>query len=139
MRRRSPAFGWHHTGDIGYKDSDGYIYIVDRKKEMIISGGFNIFPREVEQAVMSHPSVQDCAVIGIPDPKWGEAVIAAIELRPGGAFDEQALIAHCKARLGSVKSPKSITVADSLPRSGVGKVLRREVRAPYWIGQRRMV
>lgn len=133
------AGGWHHTGDIGYKDADGFIYIVDRKKELIITGGFNVFPREVEQVVMSHPSVQDCAVVGIPDEKWGEAVMAAVELRAGAVFDEQALIAHCKAQLGSVKAPKSIKVVETLPRSGVGKVLRREVRAPYWAGRTRLV
>jgi acyl-CoA synthetase (AMP-forming)/AMP-acid ligase II len=132
-------YGWHHTSDIGYKDEDGYIYIVDRKKDMIISGGFNIFPGEVEQAMLSHPSVQDCAVVGIPDQKWGEAVLAAIELKPGAEFDEAQIIAFCKDKLGSVKAPKFVKVVDSLPRSTVGKVLRREIRAQYWANQERLV
>jgi acyl-CoA synthetase (AMP-forming)/AMP-acid ligase II len=130
--RQAQLFGWHHTGDIGFKDEDGFIYVVDRKKEMIISGGFNIFPREVEQVVMTHPAIQDCAVVGIPDPKWGEAVLAAVELRPGAELDVEQLLAHCRSRLGGLKTPKSIAIVDRLPRSSVGKVLRREVRAPYW-------
>jgi acyl-CoA synthetase (AMP-forming)/AMP-acid ligase II len=133
------AFGWHHTGDVGYKDEDGFFYIVDRKKDMIITGGFNVFPAEIEQAVLSHPSVQDCAVVGIPDPKWGEAVLAAVELKPGACFDEVGIIEHCKSRLGGVKAPKTITAVASLPRSSVGKVLRREVRAPYWVNHSRAV
>ena len=91
QRRRRPreasAFGWHHTGDIGVIDEDGFVYIVDRKKDMIISGGFNVFPSEVEQVLWSHPAVQDCAVIGVPDEKWGEAVKAVVELKPGAAGD----------------------------------------------------
>jgi len=130
--RQAQLYGWHHTGDIGFKDEDGFIYVVDRKKEMIISGGFNIFPREVEQVVMTHPAIQDCAVVGVPHPKWGEAVMAAVELRPGARLDVEQLLAHCRARLGGMKTPKSIAIVDRLPRSSVGKVLRREVRAPYW-------
>ncbi|HET7085599.1 MAG TPA: AMP-binding protein [Rhizomicrobium sp.] len=137
--RQAQLFGWHHTGDIGTKDEDGYIYVVDRKKEMIISGGFNIFPREVEQVVMTHPAVQDCAVVGIPDDKWGEAVMAAVELRPGRSLDSAELLAHCRARLGGLKAPKSVTIIASLPRNSAGKVLRREVRAPYWAGRSRQV
>jgi acyl-CoA synthetase (AMP-forming)/AMP-acid ligase II len=130
--RQAQLHGWHHTGDIGFKDEEGFIYVVDRKKEMIISGGFNIFPREIEQVVMTHPAIQDCAVVGIPDPKWGEAVMAAVELRSGAKLDVEQLLAHCRARLGGMKTPKSIAIVDRLPRSGAGKVLRREVRAPYW-------
>lgn len=133
------AFGWHHTGDIGYRDSEGFVYIIDRKKEMIISGGFNIFPGEVEQALLGHPSVKDCAVVGVPDDKWGEAVLAAVELRPGHALDEAALIQFCKERVGSIKAPKKVVQIDALPRSLVGKVLRREVRAPYWTHLNRKV
>lgn len=137
--REAGAFGWHHTGDIGYRDSDGFLYIIDRKKEMIISGGFNIFPAEVEQALLGHPSIQDCAVVGVPDEKWGEAVLAAVELRPDHALDEAGLIQFCKERVGSVKAPKKIVQVDVLPRSAVGKVLRREVRAPYWVHLNRKV
>lgn len=133
------SLGWHHTGDIGYRDDDGFIYIVDRKKDMIISGGFNLFSTEIEQAVMAHPAVQDCAVVGIPDEKWGEAVLAAVELKPHSVFDEAEMIRFCKERIGSLKSPKKIVVVDALPRSTVGKVLRREVRAPYWVGQKRAI
>jgi acyl-CoA synthetase (AMP-forming)/AMP-acid ligase II len=112
---------------------------VDRKKDMIITGGFNVFPAEVEQAVLSHPSVLDCAVVGIPDPKWGEAVLAAVELKAGVSLDEAAIIEHCKNRLGSMKAPKTVKAVASLPRSPVGKVLRREVRAPYWFNHTRAV
>ncbi|MCY0854672.1 AMP-binding protein [Cupriavidus sp. D39] len=115
-------FGWHHTGDIGFKDADGFIYIVDRKKDMIISGGFNVFPAEVEQVLMAHQTVKDCAVVGVPDDKWGEAVLAVVELLPGAEFDEAALIAYTKQHLGSVKAPKKIQVMEALPRSAVGKV-----------------
>lgn len=137
--REASAFGWHHTGDIGYRDSDGFVYIIDRKKEMIISGGFNIFPGEVEQALQGHPSIKDCAVVGVPDDKWGEAVLAAVELRPGHALDEAAVIQFCKDRVGSIKAPKKVVQIDALPRSTVGKVLRREVRAPYWAHLNRKV
>jgi acyl-CoA synthetase (AMP-forming)/AMP-acid ligase II len=125
-------FGWHHTGDIGMRDADGYFYVVDRKKDMIISGGFNIYPAEVEQALIAHPAVQDCAVIGIPDEKWGEAVVAVIELRGGVVFAEGEMLAFARERLGPVKTPKRIEVRDTLPRTNAGKVSRAELRRPYW-------
>ena len=121
-------FGWHHTGDIGYVNEEGYLFINDRKRDMIISGGFNIFPFEIEQALFAHPCVQECAVVGVFDDKWGEAVTGVIELVPGARFDEQELIAFCKDALGSMKAPKSIVVTDSLPRSTAGKVLKRKLR-----------
>jgi acyl-CoA synthetase (AMP-forming)/AMP-acid ligase II len=130
--RESRAFGWHHTGDIGYKDEDGYVYLVDRKKDMIITGGFNVFPSEVEHAILTHPQVLDCAVIGVPDEKWGEAVKAVLQLKPGATIDEGALLGAVKAKLGSVKTPKSIEIWPDLPRSPVGKVLKREIRKPFW-------
>ena len=133
------AFGWHHTGDIGYKDEEGYVYIVDRKKDMIISGGFNIYPSEVEQAIMAHPAVQECAVIGVPDDKWGEAVKAVIEVKPGMQVAESELIAFCKERIGSVKAPKSVEIWDALPRSAIGKVLKKEVRKKFWEGRTRLI
>ena len=133
------AHGWHRTGDIGFKDADGYVYLIDRKKDIIISGGFNVFPGEVEQAVLAHQAVKDCAVVGRPDPKWGEAVHAAIEIKDGASFDEAEFIAFCKERLGSLKAPKSVSIEENLPRSTVGKVLRREVRARYWIGKERAI
>jgi acyl-CoA synthetase (AMP-forming)/AMP-acid ligase II len=124
--------GWLHTGDVGHLDAEGYLHITDRKKDMIISGGFNVFPSEVEQVIWSHPAVLDCAVIGVPDEKWGEAVKAVIELKPGAAVDPEEIIALCKDRLGSVKAPKSVDFVSSLPRSPVGKVLKKDIRANYW-------
>lgn len=133
------GFGWHHTGDIGWKDAEGYIYIVDRKRDMIISGGFNIFTTEVEAALMAHPAVLNCAVIGVPDDKWGEAVKAVVELKPGERAEPDEMIAHCKAALGSVKSPKTIDIWDELPRSPVGKILKRSIRDRFWSNQNRAV
>ncbi len=133
------AHGWHHTGDIGYKDEDGYIYIVDRKKDMIISGGLNVFPIEIERVIWSHPAVQDCAVIGVPDEKWGEAVKAVVELKTGETLDEAAVIALCKSRLSAYKAPKTVEFWDELPRSGVGKVLKRKVRERFWEGHARKI
>lgn len=131
--------GWHHTGDIGYIDEDGYIYIVDRIRDMVVSGGFNIFPFEVEQVLMKHPAVQDCAVIGVPHEKWGEAVKAVVQLVPGREASEEELIAFAKEELGGMKAPKSVDFIDDLPRSAVGKVLKREIRKPYWEGRERAV
>jgi acyl-CoA synthetase (AMP-forming)/AMP-acid ligase II len=133
------AHGWHHTGDIGLRDADGYVYVTDRMRDMIVSGGFNIFPFEIEGVLLGHPAVQDCAVIGVPDPKWGEAVKACVQLKPGLAASEQELIAACKRALGSMKAPKSVDFIADLPRSPVGKVLKRELRAPYWAGRERQV
>jgi acyl-CoA synthetase (AMP-forming)/AMP-acid ligase II len=133
------TFGWHHTGDLAYRDEEGYIYICDRKKEMIITGGFNVFPFEIEQVILSHEAVQDCAVVGVPDEKWGESVKAVVELKRGHFVSEADLIALCKQRLGSVKAPKSVDYSDSLPRSPVGKVMRRAVRDRYWAGKSRQV
>ena len=122
-------FGWHHTGDIGYLDDEGYLFIVDRLKDMIITGGFNVYSAEVEQALMQHPAVRDCAVIGLPDEKWGERVTAVLQLQPGRTASGADLIAFTKARIGSVKAPKSIELWPELPRSRVGKILKAEVRA----------
>jgi acyl-CoA synthetase (AMP-forming)/AMP-acid ligase II len=132
-------FGWLHTGDIGRRDADGFFYITDRKRDMIISGGFNIFPFEVESALMEHPSVQDCAVIGVPDEKWGEAVKACVQLKQGSNAGADELISFAKERIGSMKAPKSIDFIADLPRSPVGKVLKRDLRAPYWQGRTRAV
>jgi acyl-CoA synthetase (AMP-forming)/AMP-acid ligase II len=133
------SFGWHHTGDIGLIDDDGYVYIVDRKKDMIISGGFNIYPSEVEQVLWAHPAVRDCAVIGVPDDKWGEAVKAVVELKPGSQAAAVELIVWCKEKLGGVKAPKTVEFVDALPRSPVGKVLKSTLRAPYWEGRERAI
>jgi acyl-CoA synthetase (AMP-forming)/AMP-acid ligase II len=123
------AHGWHHTGDIGYLDEEGFLHIVDRAKDMVITGGFNVYSTEVEQALMAHPDVQDCAVIGLPDEKWGERVVAVLQLRPGAAGDVDEITAFVKARIGSVKAPKQVEVWVDLPRSKVGKVLKSDIRA----------
>ncbi|MFI5891608.1 AMP-binding protein [Actinoplanes sp. NPDC051513] len=123
------AHGWHHTGDIGYLDDDNYLFIVDRAKDMVITGGFNVYSTEVEQALMQHPAVQDCAVIGLPDDKWGERVTAILQLRSGATADKQEVAAFVKERIGSVKTPKQIEIWDDLPRSKVGKILKADLRA----------
>lgn len=131
--------GWLHTGDIGYLDADGYLHITDRKKDMIISGGFNVYPSEVEQVIWSHPKVQDCAVIGVPDAEWGEAVKAVVELNPGETVNVGELIALCKSALGSVRSPKTVDLVQALPRSPVGKVLKKDLREKYWADASRTI
>ncbi len=131
--------GWLHTGDVGYCDADGYYYIVDRLKDLIVSGGFNIAPSEVERVLWSHPAVNDCAVIGVPDDVWGESVMAVVELKPGADWDSDAVLAWCRERLGAMKAPKSIQVWEALPRSAVGKVLKRDIREQFWQGRSRRV
>ncbi len=121
--------GWHHTGDIGRIDEHGYLFIVDRAKDMIISGGFNVYSVEVEQALLQHPDVMDSAVFGLPDEKWGEAVVAVLQLQAGRSVQADEVIAFVKARIGSVKAPKRVEVWPDLPRSKVGKVLKKEIRA----------
>ncbi|MEU4289682.1 long-chain fatty acid--CoA ligase [Kribbella sp. NPDC026596] len=123
------AYGWHHTGDIGYLDGENYLYIVDRAKDMIITGGFNVYSTEVEQALMAHPAVQDCAVVGRPDEKWGERVVAVVQLQPDASVEAAELIAFAKERIGSVKAPKDVLVWSDLPRSKVGKVLKPDIKA----------
>ncbi len=122
------AHGWHHTGDIGYLDDAGYLFLVDRAKDMVITGGFNVYSTEVEQALMEHPAIADCAVIGLPDPKWGERVTAVLQVRTGHTLDLAEITDFVKQRLGSVKAPKQIEVWDDLPRSKVGKVLKSEIK-----------
>jgi fatty-acyl-CoA synthase len=121
-------FGWHHTGDIGYLDDDGFLFLVDRAKDMIISGGFNVYSAEVERALMAHPGVQDCAVIGLPDEKWGERVVAVLQPRPGGTLDADEVRAFVKERIGAVKAPKQVEIWPDLPRSKIGKVVKPEIR-----------
>ncbi len=128
-------YGWHHTGDIGYLDQDNYLFIVDRAKDMIISGGFNVYSAEVEQVLLAHPAVQDCAVIGLPDEKWGERVTAVLQLRPGHAVTADDVRSFVKDRLGTVKAPKQVEIWPDLPRSKVGKVLKPEIKAHFRVGQ----
>ena len=133
------SHGWHHTGDIGYIDEHGYVYIVDRKKDMIISGGFNVYSAEVEAGIMALHQVQECAVIGVPDDKWGEAVKALVVLRHNELLTESEVIAHCKAKLGGVKSPKSVEFVAEIPKTPAGKVDRKAMRKQYWIAVDRAV
>jgi fatty-acyl-CoA synthase len=131
--------GWLHTGDVAVQDEEGYYYILDRTKDMIISGGFNIYPREVEDALMSHGAVASAAVIGVPDDKWGEAVKAFVVLKAGAAADFESLHAHVKARRGGPWAPKSIDFVEAIAVTGLGKVDRKALRAPYWQGRSRGV
>ena len=133
------TFGWHHTGDVGYRDEHGYFYIVDRKKDMIISGGFNVFSGEVETAIMAMPQAYECAVIGVPHETWGEAVKALIVVRQGASLSEEEVIAHCKKKLGGVKAPKSVEFRAEIPKTPAGKIDRKSLRAPYWQGAERAV
>jgi len=123
--------GWLYTGDLGYYDETGHIYLVDRKKDMIISGGENVYPREVEEVLYQHPAVAEVAVIGIPDPYWIETVHAVVVLKPGAAVDQQAMIDFCKERLARYKAPKSVDFVEMLPKSPQGKILKRELRKSY--------
>ncbi|MDB2621543.1 AMP-binding protein [Porticoccaceae bacterium] len=131
--------GWFHTGDAGYLDEDGYLYIHDRIKDMIVSGGENVYPAEVENALFDHEAVGDVAVIGVPDEKWGEAVKAVIVLKPGMAATEDEIIAHSRTKIAGYKVPKSIDFTDVLPRNPTGKLLKRELREPYWQGKERQI
>jgi len=130
---------WLHTGDIGRSDERGYLYILDRKKDMIVSGGFNIYPRDVEDVIATHPEVAMACVIGVPDSKWGEAVCALVVARPGARLEAEALIQLVKARKGSAHAPKRVEFVDALPLTPVGKVDKKVVRARYWADQQRMV
>ncbi|NGQ95197.1 long-chain fatty acid--CoA ligase [Brevibacillus sp. SYP-B805] len=131
--------GWLRTGDVGYMDEHGYLYILDRTKDMIISGGNNIYPREVEEVLLCHPAVQEVCVFGVPDPEWGEAVKAVVVLRPGHEAAEEELIAFCRDHLASYKKPRSVDFLEELPKNAYGKVLKRELRARYWEGNARLV
>jgi len=126
------TFGWHHTGDVGYRDKDGFIYIVDRKKDMIITGGFNVFSAEVEAGAMELPEVRECAVIGVPDEKWGEAIRAIVVPAAGASITPEQVIAHLRKRLGGVKAPKAVEFWDAIPRTPAGKMDKKAIRAKYW-------
>ena len=131
--------GWLHTGDVARADERGYLYIVDRKKDMIVSGGFNIFPREVEDVLSSHPDVAMAAVIGVPHEKWGEAVTALIVAKAGTNPSAEALMQLVKDRKGGPHAPKQVEFVDALPLTAVGKVDKKVLRAKYWAGQARQV
>ncbi len=131
--------GWLHTGDLGKMDEEGFIYLVDRAKDMIISGGFNVDPREVEDVLSDHPSVAHCAVIGVPDEKWGERVLGAVVPRPGENVSEEELIDLVKDRKGVVHAPKEIMIVNELPLTALGKTDKKALRADFWAGHSRMV
>ncbi len=131
--------GWLHTGDVGYMDEGGYLFIMDRSKDMIISAGENIYPREIEEVIIQHPAVREVAVIGVPDPTWGEAVKAVVSLVPGKSAREEDLITFCKDNIASYKKPKSIDFMDELPKNNYGKIMKRELRERYWTGRERRV
>ncbi len=137
--RQTIVNGWLHTGDIGCYDEAGYIYIVDRKKDMIITGGENVFPREVEEVLYRHPSVQEAAVIGIPDPYWVEKVHAVVSTKKGANCTAEELIALCKQNLASYKAPKSVEFMDALPKNAAGKIMKRELREKYWASSERKI
>ncbi len=131
--------GWCHTGDLARMDDEGYLYIVDRKKDMIISGGFNVYPTEVEQALYQHPDVYEACVFGVPDEVWGESIKAAVVLKPGAQASTESLAAHCKALLADFKKPRSIELLPGLPKNANGKISRKDLKDPYWSGSQRRV
>jgi acyl-CoA synthetase (AMP-forming)/AMP-acid ligase II len=126
--------GWVHTGDLGYFDSEGYIFLVDRKRDVIISGAFNIYPKEIEDVIVTHPKVKEVAVIGVPDEKWGEAVKAVVVPKKGVEVTEQEIIDYCRDHMASFKKPKTVDVIEKLPRNPYGKILKTVLREPYWKG-----
>ena len=130
---------WFHTGDAGYMDEDGYVFIYDRVKDMIVSGGENIYPAEVESALFGHPAVADVAVIGVPDAQWGEAVKAIVVKKPGADIGVKELIDYARERIAGYKVPRSVDFVEALPRNPSGKILKRELRKPYWENQERQV
>jgi long-chain acyl-CoA synthetase len=131
--------GWLRTGDAGFLDDDGYLFLHDRIKDMIVSGGENIYPAEVENVLLAVPGVADAAVIGVPDDTWGETVKAIVVPGPGAELDAETVIAFCRDRLAHYKCPTSVDFSDVLPRNPSGKILKRELREPYWVGRERRV
>ena len=131
--------GWLHTGDMGYLDERGYLYIMDRSKDMIITGGENVYPREIEEVLIRHDAVHEVAVIGVPDPKWGEAIKAVVALVPGATISASELIDFCKDHVASYKKPKTVDFVTELPKNNYGKIMKRELRAKYWQERERKV
>jgi long-chain acyl-CoA synthetase len=131
--------GYLHTGDIGQIDAGGFVYVVDRLKEMIVSGGENIYSREVENALMSHPAVLEAAVVGAPDPRWGEAVVAFVVKRPGQDVTAEAIIQHCRNAIAPYKRPREVHFIDALPKLPNGKIEKFKLRAPLWEGHSRAI
>jgi acyl-CoA synthetase (AMP-forming)/AMP-acid ligase II len=131
--------GWLHSGDVGRMDEDGYFYIVDRIKDLIIRGGHNLAPSEVETVLYSHPAVLDAAVVGTPDDKWGEAVLALVTLKPGATASADELLALCRAsKLSSIKQPERVQIIATMPRNTIGKIDKKALREPFWAGRRQV-
>ncbi|MDH3641774.1 MAG: AMP-binding protein, partial [Gammaproteobacteria bacterium] len=131
--------GWMHTGDMGYRNADGYLFITDRKKDMIVTGGENVYPREVEDVLFEHPDVLEAAVIGVPDERWGERVHAVLVPAAGVALNADGVLSFARDRLAGYKVPKTAEVMAELPKNATGKVLKKELRAPWWEDQARDV
>ncbi len=131
--------GWYHTGDMGYLDRDGYIYLTDRKADMIISGGENVYPKEVEDVIYTHPAVKECAVVSAPAEGWGEIVHAVVVLKDGQSATEQEIIDHCKKTLAGYKCPKAVSFWDDLPKTIIGKITKKEIKRKFWTGNERMI
>jgi acyl-CoA synthetase (AMP-forming)/AMP-acid ligase II len=131
--------GWLHTGDLGYLDEQGYLFLMDRSKDLIISGGENIYPREIEEVLVQHPTVDEVAVIGVPDPEWGESVKAVVALMPGCSVTPEELIDFCRGHIASYKKPRSIDFIAEIPKNNYGKIVKHELRAPYWQDKNRQV
>jgi acyl-CoA synthetase (AMP-forming)/AMP-acid ligase II len=131
--------GWYHTGDMGFMDKDGYIYMTDRKADMIISGGENVYPKEVEDVIYTHPTVRECTVVSSPSEGWGEIVRAVVVLKPGMSATEQEIIDHCKRILAGYKCPKAVSFWDDLPKTIVGKIMKKEIKQKFWEGKDRMI
>jgi acyl-CoA synthetase (AMP-forming)/AMP-acid ligase II len=137
--KKSIKKGWLYTGDMAVIDEEGYVTIVDRKKDMILTGGENVYSTEVENVLYMHTAILECAVVGVPDPKWGEAVKAIVVLKPGQRVTEQEIIQFCKEKMAHYKAPKSIDFIDALPRTGSGKIHKKNLRDKYWEGYEKKV
>jgi len=133
------AQGWARTGDLGFVDDEGYLHIVDRKKDVIVSGGFNVYPAEVERVIAALPEVSEVVVVGVPNERWGEAVKAVVVVRPGFELDAEQVIDECRKHLAGYKKPVEVEFVDSLPKTSTGKILRRELRNRHWSGKDRKV
>ena len=131
--------GWYHTSDIGYMDEDGYLFLTDRKADMIISGGENVYPAEVENVIYQHPAVFECSVVSAPDAKWGEIVQAVVVLKQGQKVTEQEIIEHCKKTLAGYKCPKAVAFWDAIPKTIIGKIIKKDIKAKFWEGKGRSI
>jgi acyl-CoA synthetase (AMP-forming)/AMP-acid ligase II len=136
---KSLTDGWVHTGDAGSMDDEGYIYLKDRIKDMVVSGGENIYPVEVENAIAHHPSVADVAVIGVPDDKFGEALLAFVVLKPDAQLDVDTMVDFCRERIAGYKIPRRLEIIEEMPRNPSGKILKKELRKPFWEGIERSI